>query len=123
MDTLGNNATESIIRNPGYQLIVNSYDLMLTNKEAFLKLNGFAAKAYADNISTAVLVSNQPSEIERFAKENNLQLDFYTADDIVLKSIVRSNPGLLLMKDGVILKKWHHNDFPDYEEFKVFISK
>ena len=122
-DTLGNNATESIIRNPEYQLIINSYDLLSTNRQAFVKLNDFAAKAYADNISTAVLVSNQPSDIERFVKENNLQLDFYTSDDIVLKSLVRSNPGLLLMKDGVILKKWHHNDIPDYEEFKIFISK
>ena len=123
MDTLGNNATESIIRNPGYQLIVNSYDLSITNKEAFVKLNSFAAKAYADDIPAAVLVSNQPSEIAQFINENKLQLDFYTADDIVLKSIVRSNPGLLLMKDGVILKKWHHNNLPDYEDFKRFIEK
>jgi len=43
-------------------------------------------------------------------KENNLQLDFYTADDIVLKSIVRSNPGLLLMKNGVILCNAGHFD-------------
>ena len=123
MDTLGNNVTESIIRNPGYQLIINSYDFSQSNNDAFILLNGLAAKAYADNIPTAVLVSNQPSEIAKFITNNNLQLDFYTADDIVLKTIVRSNPGLLLMRDGVILKKWHHNDLPDYEQLKVFFSK
>lgn len=117
-DTTGNNVTESIIRNPDYQLIVNSYDLSKADREAFLKLNDFSTKAYADNIPTAVLVSSEPSQIARFARDNKLQLDFYTADDIVLKSIVRSNPGLLLMKDGVILKKWHYNDIPDYEDFK-----
>jgi hypothetical protein len=117
-DTTGNNVTENIIRNPEYQLIVNSYDLSKADVKAFMKLNNFCAKAFADKIGTAVLVSSEPSEIARFARVNKLNLDFYIADDIVLKSIVRSNPGLLLMKDGVILKKWHHNDFPDYEDFK-----
>ncbi len=122
-DTSGNVVTENIIRNPDYQLIVNSYDLSKADREAFVKLNDFCAKAYADNVATAVLVSASPSDISRFAKENKLQLDFYTTDDIVLKSIVRSNPGLLLLKDGVILKKWHRNDLPEYEEFKKMIGK
>lgn len=117
-DTAGNNVTESIIRNPDYQLIVNSYDLAKADRDAFIKLNDFCAKSYADNIATAVLVSSQPADIVKFVNENKLHFDFYTADDIVLKSIVRSNPGLLLMKNGVILEKWHHNDIPDYEDFK-----
>jgi len=118
VDTSGNNVTESIIRNPEYQLIINSYDLAKADLSAFAKLNDFAAKAYEDNISTAVLVSSQPSEIASFANQNKLKLDFYTADDIVLKTIVRSNPGLLLMKDGVILQKWHGNDIPDYTDYR-----
>jgi uncharacterized membrane protein YphA (DoxX/SURF4 family) len=122
-DTSGNVVTQNIIRNPDYQLIVNSYDLSKADREAFVKLNDFCAKAYADNVATAVLVSASPSDISRFAKENKLQLDFYTTDDIVLKSIVRSNPGLLLLKEGVILKKWHRNDLPEYEEFKKMIGK
>jgi hypothetical protein len=121
-DTTGNNVTESIIRNPDYQLIINSYDLSKADKNAFIKLDAFCAKAYADNISTAVLVSSTPAEIAKFVNENKLHLDFYTADDIILKSIVRSNPGLILMKDGVILKKWHHNDIPDYADFKKLLG-
>ncbi len=121
-DTSGNNVTESIIRNPDYQLIVNSYDLSKADRKAFIKLNAFCARAYADNIPTAVLVSASSADIDQFANENKLQLDFYTSDDIVLKTIVRSNPGLLLLKDGVILKKWHHNDFPAYEDFKKYLE-
>lgn len=117
-DTSGNNVTESIIRNPDYQLIVNAYDLSKTDRKAFAELNDFCAKAYADNIPAVVLVSAENSQIKKFANDNNLKLDFCTTDDIVLKTIVRSNPGLILMKDGVILKKWHYNDFPGYQEFK-----
>ena len=40
---------------------------------------------------------------------------FFMADDILLKTIVRSNPGPVLMKGGVILNKWHYRKLPDFE--------
>jgi uncharacterized membrane protein YphA (DoxX/SURF4 family)/co-chaperonin GroES (HSP10) len=43
---------------------------------------------------------------------------FFVADDILLKTIVRSNPGIVLLKDGKIVKKWHINKLPDFEEVK-----
>jgi len=122
-DTLGNNVTQSIVHNPEYQLIINSYDLTTANKKAFAKMNDFCQKAYLDNVATAVLVSAKAADIAQFSKANNLHLDFYTTDDIVLKTIVRSNPGMLLMKDGVIIKKWHFNDIPNYDNFKELISQ
>lgn len=122
-DTAGNVFTESIIRNPGYQLIINSYDLSKADIESFIKLNGFCREASDDGISSAALVGSQASDIAKFVNNNKLQLDFYIADDIVLKTIVRSNPGLLLMKNGEILKKWHYNDIPDYEGFKEIIKQ
>ena len=123
IDGAGENVTEGIIRNPGYQLIINSYDLSKADRDAFKKLNSFCAKAYADGIPTAVLVSAENDQIKKFVDDNKLQLDFYIADDIILKTIVRSNPGLLLIQNGVILKKWHSNDIPDYEEFKKSLWK
>jgi len=34
----------------------------------------------------------------------------------VLKTMVRANPGLMLLQDGVVLDKWHYNDLPEYSE-------
>ena len=46
---------------------------------------------------------------------------FYNADDIELKSMIRSNPGVLAMKNGYVLKKWSRNNLPDSEELdKLF---
>jgi hypothetical protein len=36
-----------------------------------------------------------------------------------LKTIIRSNPGILLMRNGEIIKKWHGNDTPSFEEVKA----
>ncbi|NVO18240.1 MAG: DoxX family membrane protein [Bacteroidetes bacterium] len=116
-DNSQNPVTESIIRNPGYQLVVNSYSLKDANTDAFKKISEFAGKAALSNIPTAVLVSAEPSEIEAFKKANQINLDFYNADDILLKTMVRSNPGIMLLKAGVIIDKWHWRDLPDFDKF------
>lgn len=59
-----------------------------------------------------------PDQIDEFRHEIQATYPFFTADDILLKTIVRSNPGVLLWKDGKIIKKWHINHLPDYETVK-----
>jgi hypothetical protein len=54
--------------------------------------------------------------IDEFRQEVNGAYEFRTADDKLLKTIVRANPGLLLLKDGKVVKKWHHRKIPVYEE-------
>jgi len=44
--------------------------------------------------------------------------DFYTCDGITLKTIVRANPGIVLLKKGVVIAKWNANDLPIYEDVK-----
>ena len=53
----------------------------------------------------------------QFKQANNLEADFYFADDIELMTMIRSNPGLILLKDAVVIEKWHYNDFPTFKEF------
>ena len=62
------------------------------------------------------LSSSIYSEIEQINTSQQLSLDFYITDETTLKTIIRSNPGLLLLKEGVILAKWHYNDLPEIEE-------
>jgi hypothetical protein len=54
--------------------------------------------------------------IESFKVAAGTDLEILRADDVMLKTIMRSNPGLLLLKDGKILGKWHHRHLPDLEE-------
>ena len=59
------------------------------------------------------LTSSPEEEIMLWRERTGAEYDFFLADDITLKTIIRSNPGLMLLKDGTILNKWSNRDLPD----------
>ena len=61
------------------------------------------------------------STLQSLAEQMEIEFPLYEADDILLKTIIRSNPGLLLMKDGVVIKKWHKEDLPSADELKAML--
>ena len=69
------------------------------------------------NVAPYILTSTSDAEIEAFRKEFQLiSVPYYKADATVLKTIMRSNPGTWLMKNGTVLGKWHYNKTPDAAE-------
>lgn len=67
----------------------------------------------------AVTAPNDPAVIEDFRHATQSAYPFFTADDLLLKTIQRSNPGIVLWKDGKILQKWHYKDMASFEEMKA----
>ncbi len=51
-------------------------------------------------------------------RDMDVHYPWYAADDILLKTMIRSTPGLILWKDGKVVAKWHQNKLPSAEEFK-----
>lgn len=58
----------------------------------------------------------------KFKEQAGLSYPFTYLDPKTIKTMVRSNPGYMLLKDGVIVKKWHHNDIPSAEEVKGLLQ-
>ena len=84
------------------------------------KVNPFAEAAEKAGLKVyAVTKVADPGFVDDFRHATQTAYDFYMADDILLKTIVRSNPGVLLMKDAKILQKWHHKKLPSFEEAKA----
>lgn len=67
-------------------------------------------------VNSIVVTSSDEASYENFRHEYQVALPYYFADGTVIKAMIRANPGLILMKDGVVLGKWHNNDIPTKEE-------
>lgn len=67
-------------------------------------------------IDMMVLTSSGATQFEAFRHEHQLAVPYYFADATVLKTIIRSNPGITLWVDGTVKGMWHHNDTPDAAE-------
>ncbi|WP_234734391.1 BT_3928 family protein [Tellurirhabdus bombi] len=96
-----------------FLIIKNATDINQASMPAIRRLlSGVGGKG----VSAMILTSLGDDEINDFRHEYQLSVPVYKADATVLKTIVRSNPGLWLIKDGVVQGKWHHNDTPEAEE-------
>jgi len=86
-------------------------------KEKILPLSNSALK---EGVPVRVMIGGADTDmIKALEKEVGFQdVQFCKADDILLKTIVRSNPGVVLWKDGKILEKWHIKRLPDYNVIK-----
>lgn len=77
--------------------------------------------AVASALDTWVLTSSGYEAFEAFRHRHQLALPYFFADATVLKTIIRSNPGIVLLKDGVVRGKWHHNAVPNSAEVRNLV--
>ena len=110
--------TADYINKPGYQLIMVAYDITKTNKEAFKKAALIYNGCVKDSLSFITLTGSTYQNIHAFTKEIPVAYPIYNTDETALKTVIRSNPGLILIKDGIVIEKWHYNDFPEYAKLK-----
>jgi uncharacterized membrane protein YphA (DoxX/SURF4 family) len=103
--------------------IVVASNLQKTNIEAMTKIARFAVEAKRKGYNFICLTATSPESFEAFKNETGAQFDFFNTDEIALKTMVRSNPGLLRLKKGTILKKYHFNDIPKTEELQDQVPK
>jgi hypothetical protein len=88
--------------------VIVAYDLSKTDLIGLGNLNAIAINAAENfNIRTVFLTSNSALDAEAFSKKNKLVMEVFFADAIPLKSMVRANPGVLLLKNGTVINKWH----------------
>ena len=83
-------------------------------------LKTFMQEAIADGNEVSILTGGLGVEASK-ALESQLGVEgvrYFTADNILLKTIVRSNPGIVLWKDGKIVYKWHKKQLPAFSEVK-----
>ncbi len=82
-----------------------------------------AAQAAGVKIAVATAYT-EPERVAAFAKAIGANYPIYTGDDIMLKTIIRSNPGIVLLKQGTIVQKWHYKKLPSFADLQArYISQ
>lgn len=79
-------------------------------------------KELTGQLESWVITSNDEDTYENFRHEYQIPVPYYYADGTVIKAMIRANPGLILIKDGVVLGKWHNNDIPTKGEVLSLIN-
>jgi uncharacterized membrane protein YphA (DoxX/SURF4 family) len=115
----GTDITQAVLSDTGYYFVLVAYDLKKSKTKYQSKINTLCNQVIADNYKFICLTSVSSNEIEQFKTTNKATYDFYLTDPITLKTIVRANPGLIILHGGTILAKWHSNDIPDYYKIKT----
>jgi uncharacterized membrane protein YphA (DoxX/SURF4 family) len=116
IDEDGIDYTANLIENPEFQYLMIADDLQKSNLSRIEDMREFIQVSSDRGVSFAMITSSLPEYVADFKKEHELDIDVFYADDIPLKAMIRSNPGLVLLKDGFVIEKWHYNDWPDPED-------
>jgi len=114
----GDDLTYSILDEDRYvflQIMKSIDDAPITAQPKFTAL---ANDAMADGNLFYAVTNGLYEEAEEFRHEHQCQYPFLNCDQTELKIVVRSNPGLVLLKKGTVIAKWAWRDVPDYKEVK-----
>lgn len=120
----GDDIIDFFIYDDNYVFMLVSYDLKKSSKKPVEKINRLANWTMDQGFSFIGLTASLPDEYQAFAENHDVPFEFFNCDEITLKTIIRANPGLVVLNNGTIVAKYHYNDIPATEEFEQeFINK
>ncbi|MEO9659839.1 MAG: BT_3928 family protein [Maribacter dokdonensis] len=105
----GEDFAAALLQEPKLVMVI-AYDLRKSNLEVFKEIKAVTDKALKAGYKVIGMSASGPDQTDALKKENNLAFDFYFTDETTLKTIVRSNPGVLVLEKGTIVQKLHYND-------------
>ena len=109
----GEDIANYVLNNKNYSFLAISLKLEDANEDYVAKLNTVSDFCYDNGYDFYCLTGSTEDGIRDFIAKHNPNYGFFNTDQTTLKTIIRSNPGLLLIKDGVVLKKWAARNIPD----------
>ena len=111
----GSDITEQVLYDPGYQFLLISPNLSGADTLALIKAFQLSLAAGEQKHGFYLLTASGPDDVNRVFSQLGIHFPWVNTDETTLKTIVRSNPGLLLLHDGVILRKWGKRKIPGAE--------
>lgn len=118
VDADGNDYVDSLLNAPRVFVVV-MWNLAETCKHDLNDIAAFAKKAEADGYPVYGLTTAAYDESETFRHEHQLPFPFLSGDEKVLKTMIRANPGVLVLENATVTNMWSGCDTPDYDKSKA----
>lgn len=109
----GEDITRRILVNKGYTFLLISPHLEQADDSNIDLINQIYDYSKYNGYGFFCLTASAQKAINRWNDISGAEYSYCNTDETTLKTIVRSNPGLVLLKNGVVIRKWSHNDLPD----------
>jgi len=114
----GEDLTEEVLQSDNYNFLLIAYNLDKADLSKIDSINNLADFCINQGYTFQMLTASTDDAIESFRETTNPPYDICICDETTLKTIVRSNPGLMVVKDGVIIGKWNLADIPQQSFFE-----
>lgn len=114
-----NDITDDILNDSGYNFLMVSYfleDMNLRHIDKFVRADEYARD---NNIGFYLLTSSLKEQILKWSEANGNNFQFAEADERVLKTMIRSNPGLILIHNGVVINMWDDSEVPNFDSSAI----
>lgn len=112
----GEDITEQVLTKKGYTFLLVSPRLAVADDSNFGDIDQIYEYAEENGADFYCVTASANDEIERWRDLTGAEYKFCNADETTLKTMIRSNPGLMLLKDGTIIGKWSHNTLPQTDD-------
>ncbi|KAB2810027.1 BT_3928 family protein [Phaeocystidibacter luteus] len=103
-------------------VMVLAYELERADPEGLDAIGEWSWTMEGSDIVTVGWTSSVYETIEAAKHEHQIGLDFTVGDGTAIKTVIRSNPGIVALENGVIVGKWHWNDLPSREELEALFK-
>ena len=115
----GQDITNEVLSDSGYTFLLIAPHLEQADDSNFGAIDQVYEYAQEEHIPFYCLTASTQKAITKWEDITGAEYPFCTADETTLKTIIRSNPGLVLLKNGTIIRKWSHNDLPKSDELNA----
>ena len=112
----GDDLTEQILNDEGLTMLLISPHLEQASDAQFGEIDRLYEWAKEQGISFYCLTASGHRGIEQWIDMTGAEYPFCNVDETTLKTMIRSNPGLMLLKNGKVMGKWSHNNLPKPDE-------
>jgi hypothetical protein len=109
----GEDITEQVLADEGYTFLLVAHQLEQASDSRIDLINELYDYCLEYGYTFYCLTSSSDEDILKWQEDTGAEYPFCLMDNITLKTMVRSNPGLILLKKGVVIHKWNIVDFPD----------